>query len=74
MYMKMSEYARNESPRYFTRVAQKVMSHVFSRSKYLFKKRENNIYSSEKVRLQTLFFHKVSVHFYNFASTRNKCV
>jgi hypothetical protein len=46
----------------------------FFRSKYLLKNHENNTYSSEKVCLQTLFFHKVSVHFYSLASMKNKCV
>jgi hypothetical protein len=47
---------------------------MFFRSKYPFKKHESNIYSSEKVCLQTLFFHEVSVHFYSLALTRNECM
>jgi hypothetical protein len=46
----------------------------FFRGKYLFKIHENNAYSSEKVFLQTPIFHKVSVHLYSLAPTRNKCV
>jgi hypothetical protein len=57
----------------FTRVAQKIMPHVFSNSKFLLKNYVNNTYSSDKVRLQTLFF-SVSFHFYSLAPTRNKCV
>jgi hypothetical protein len=57
-----------------TRVAQKIMPHVFFCSKNLFKNHKNNTYSSEKVCLQTLFFHKVSTYFYSLAPTRNKCV
>jgi hypothetical protein len=36
-----------------TRVAQKVMAHVFFRNKYLLKTHVNNAYSSEKVYFQT---------------------
>jgi hypothetical protein len=46
----------------------------FFSSKYLFKNYENNTCSGEKVYLQTLFSHKVSIHFYSLAPMRNKCV
>jgi hypothetical protein len=59
--------------RKFLSVAQKVMSHVFSAIN-IHSKIIKITHSSEKVCLQTLFFHKVSIHSYSLAPMRNKCV
>jgi hypothetical protein len=66
-----STFIKNEHHNYKVCPESKV---PFFRSKYLFKNNKSNTYSSEKICIQTLCFHKVTVHFYSLAPKKNKCV